>query len=78
MAEMKNFTLELPTVTFPKLHVIKDKAHDLHIEFHGHAHTAGDVVVFCPQKRVAATGDMIHGMLPFIADAFPKVLAEDD
>src|SRR5258708_4550707 len=30
MAEMKNFTLELPTVTFAKLHVIKDKAHDLH------------------------------------------------
>jgi len=72
MTEMKSFTLELPTVTFSKLHVIKDKAHELQIEFHGHAHTAGDVVVFCPQKRVAATGDMIHGMLPFIADAFPK------
>jgi cyclase len=70
--EMQNFTPVLPTVTFGKTYVIKDKAHDLHVEFHGRAHTAGDVVVFCPQKRVVATGDMILGTLPFLADSFPK------
>ena len=72
LAEMKNFSLELPTIAFAKSHVIKDRAGDLHIEFHGRAHTAGDVIVFCPQKRVASTGDMIHGFLPYAADAFPK------
>jgi cyclase len=71
-SEMKTFTLELPTITFGKSYLIKDEAHELHLEFHGHAHTAGDVVVFCPQKRVVATGDMIHGFLPFIRDGFPK------
>ena len=71
-SEMKTFTLELPTIAFGKSHLIKDEAHELHIEFHGHAHTAGDVVVFCPQKRAVATGDMIHGFLPFIRDGFPK------
>jgi hypothetical protein len=70
--EMKNYALELPTITFATSHVIKDKAHDLHIEFHGHAHTAGDVVVYCPQKKAVSSGDMIHGILPFIADGFPK------
>ena len=70
--EMQNFTPVLPTVTFDKTYVIKDKAHDLHVEFHGRAHTAGDVVVFCPQKRVVATGDMVLGTLPFLADSFPK------
>ena len=70
--EMKNYTLELPTITFATSHVIQDKAHDLHIEFHGHAHTAGDVVVFCPQKRAISSGDMIHGVMPFIGDGFPK------
>src|SRR5256885_10126869 len=70
--KMKSFTLELPTITFGKSYLIKDKAHELQVESHGHAHTAGDVVVFCPQKRVVATGDMIHGFLPFIADGFPK------
>ena len=49
----------------------KMPAYDLHIEFHGHAHTAGDVVAYCPQERAVATGDVIHGFLPNIADGFP-------
>lgn len=69
--EMQNFAPELPTVTFGKTYVVKDKAHDLHVEFHGRAHTAGDVVVYCPQKRVVATGDMVIGTLPFMGDSFP-------
>jgi glyoxylase-like metal-dependent hydrolase (beta-lactamase superfamily II) len=71
-AEMKSFTPELPDITFAKEHVIKDKAHDLHIQFHGRAHTAGDVAVFCPQQRVVATGDAIIGFLPNIADGYPR------
>jgi glyoxylase-like metal-dependent hydrolase (beta-lactamase superfamily II) len=70
--EMRKFEPVSPTVTFDKTHVIRDKAHDLHIEFHGRAHTAGDVVVYCPQKRVVATGDMVLGTLPFMADSFPE------
>jgi cyclase len=72
-AELKNYTLELPTITFDKSYVLQDPAHDLHIDFHGHAHTSGDVVVYCPQERVVATGDVIHGFLPFIADGFPRI-----
>jgi len=71
-SEMKNFTLELPTITFEKSYVIKDGAEELHLEFHGRAHTAGDVVVFCPAKRAIATGDMIHGAIPYMADGFPR------
>lgn len=70
--EMKNFTATLPSVTLSKEYVIKDKAHDIHVEFHGRAHTAGDVVVFSPQRRIVATGDMVLGGLPFMADCFPK------
>ena len=70
--EMRNYTPELPDITFDKSHVLKDPAHDLHIEFHGRAHTAGDVVVFCPQKRAVATGDAIIGWVPNIADGYPK------
>lgn len=71
-AELRNYSLELPTITFERSYLLQDSAHDLHLEFHGHAHTAGDVVVFCPQKRVIATGDMIHGFLPNIADGYPR------
>jgi hypothetical protein len=31
------------------------------------------VVVYCPQERAIATGDVIHGFLPFIADGFPHI-----
>jgi cyclase len=71
-AEMKSYTLELPTITFAKSHVIKDPTGDLHIEFHGRAHTAGDVVVFSPSKRAVAAGDVIIGFLPNIGDGYPK------
>jgi len=71
-AEMKSYTLELPTITFAKSHVIQDPAGDLHIEFHGRAHTAGDIAVFSPQKRVVASGDAIIGFLPNIADGYPR------
>ena len=71
-AEMKNSPLELPTITFAKSHVIQDSTGDLHIEFHGRAHTAGDIVVFSPQKRVVAAGDVIIGFLPNLGDGYPK------
>jgi len=70
--EMRNFTPQVPDITFAQSHVIKDRAHDLHIEFHGRAHTAGDVVVFCPQQRAVATGDAVIGFLPNINDGYPR------
>ena len=72
-ADLKDYTLELPTITFDRSYLLRDPAFDLHIDFHGHSHTAGDIFVFCPQQRVIATGDAIHGFLPNIADGFPRV-----
>jgi hypothetical protein len=28
-------------------------------------------VVFCPQKKVVATGDLLHGFAPFLTDSYP-------
>ena len=71
VAEMRAFTPELPNVTFERDLIIHDAAHDLHLSFRGRGHTAGDVVVFCPQKRVVATGDLLHGFAPFLTDSYP-------
>jgi glyoxylase-like metal-dependent hydrolase (beta-lactamase superfamily II) len=73
LAELKDYKLELPTITFDKSYPLSDPAFDLHLDFHGHAHTAGDLFVFCPQQRALATGDASHGWLPNIADGFPRV-----
>jgi cyclase len=71
-AEMKDFTLELPTITFDDSYVLRDPAFDLQVEFHGHAHTAGDVFVLCPQRRAIATGDASHGWVPNLGDGYPR------
>jgi glyoxylase-like metal-dependent hydrolase (beta-lactamase superfamily II) len=72
LGEMKSFTPELPDITFAKSYEIKDRAFDLRIEFHGRAHTAGDVAVFCPERRAVASGDAVIGWLPNIADGYPR------
>jgi len=72
-AELKNYAPELPTMTFDKSYELKDSALDLQLDFHGHAHTAGDVFVFCPQQHAIATGDACIGWLPNLGDGFPKV-----
>jgi cyclase len=72
IAEMSNYAPELPDLTFDRDLLIHDKEQDLHLAFRGRAHTLGDVVVFSPKKRVVATGDMIHSLVPFIADGFPR------
>ena len=70
--EMKSYPLELPTVTFAKTHVIKDASGDLELAFNGKAHTAGDIQVFSPSKRVVASGDAIIGFLPNLNDGYPR------
>lgn len=71
VAEMRNFTPELPNITFCHHLIIHDKAHQLHLAFRGRGHTAGDIVIFCPQKKVIATGDLLHGFLPYLGDGYP-------
>lgn len=70
--EMGGYELELPNVTFDQNLVIHDRAHELHLAFRGRGHTAGDIVVFCPQKKVIAAGDLLHGFLPYIGDGYPR------
>jgi glyoxylase-like metal-dependent hydrolase (beta-lactamase superfamily II) len=70
-AELKDYTLELPTITFDDSYQLSDTAFDLHLQFQGHAHTAGDVFVYCPQRRALATGDASHGWVPNLGDGYP-------
>lgn len=72
LAEMKNYTLELPTITFDRSHVLADAAYELQLGFYGQAHTAGDVFVYCPARKALATGDASHCWLPNIGDGYPR------
>lgn len=72
LSEMRNYEPELPNVTFDSNLILRGKEFDLHLAFRGRGHTAGDVVVFCPQRKVIATGDLLHGFAPYIGDGFPR------
>ena len=39
--------------------------------FLGRGHTSGDVVAYLPKQRVVATGDLLHGWMPFMGDSYP-------
>jgi cyclase len=70
--EMKDYPLELPTKTFAQTHVIEDPSGEIHLGFHGKAHTAGDIQVFSPSKKVIAAGDAVIGFLPNLNDGYPR------
>lgn len=70
--EMKSYPLELPTTTFAQTHVIADSTGEIHLGFHGKAHTAGDIQVFSPSKKVVAAGDAVIGFLPNLNDGYPR------
>jgi cyclase len=72
LTEMRNWTPELPNITFSDHLVIHDRAHTLHLAFRGRGHTAGDIVIYCPEKKVLASGDLLHGFLPYLGDGYPK------
>lgn len=70
--ELQRYEPELPAVTFDRELILHDSMHELRLMFMGRGHTAGDIVVLCPQKNVVATGDLLHGFLPTILDGYPK------
>jgi glyoxylase-like metal-dependent hydrolase (beta-lactamase superfamily II) len=69
--EMTPPRVTLPSMTFERRLVIHRGGREVHLLFLGRAHTAGDVVAFVPSERVIATGDLMHGLLPYMGDGFP-------
>jgi cyclase len=71
VAELTGFELTLPDLTFDRSLILHRKGRDIYLLFLGRGHTSGDVVVYLPKEKVVATGDLLHGWLPFMADSFP-------
>ena len=71
LKEMTPARVTLPTMTFDRRLVIHRGGREIHLLFLGRGHTAGDVVAYIPSERVVATGDLMHGLLPYMGDGFP-------
>ena len=71
LAEIKSLELTLPDLTFDKSMILHRPDRDIVLLFLGRGHTSGDVVVYLPKQRVVATGDLLHGWMPFMGDGYP-------
>jgi glyoxylase-like metal-dependent hydrolase (beta-lactamase superfamily II) len=70
-AELKNMQVTFPTITFDRTLILHQKTRLVEIMWLGRAHTDGDVVVYLPKEKFVATGDMLHGGVPYMADGYP-------
>lgn len=71
LAEIRSLELKLPDVTFDKSLILHRPERDITLLFLGRGHTSGDVVAYLPKQKVVATGDLLHGWMPFMGDSFP-------
>lgn len=71
LAELQQLELVLPDVTFDKTLIFHRTDVDIVLLFLGRGHTNGDVVAYLPKQRVVATGDLLHGWMPYMGDSYP-------
>jgi cyclase len=71
LAEIRSLELTLPDLTFDRSLILHRQNVDIVLLFLGRGHTSGDVVAYLPKQRVVATGDLLHGWMPFMGDSFP-------
>lgn len=71
LKELQSLELVLPDLTFDKSLILHRPGMDIVLLFLGRGHTSGDVVAYLPKQRVVATGDLLHGWMPFMGDSYP-------
>jgi glyoxylase-like metal-dependent hydrolase (beta-lactamase superfamily II) len=71
LKELQSLELVLPDVTFDKSLILHRPGMDIVLLFLGRGHTSGDIVAYLPKQRVVATGDLLHGWMPFMGDSYP-------
>ena len=49
---------------------------EIQLLFFGRGHTGGDVVIYLPQERVVATGDLLTGGLGYMGNAYLEEWAD--
>ena len=69
--ELKGLEVTLPDLTFDRSLIVHRGDRRVVLLFLGRGHTNGDVVAWLPKERVVATGDLLHGWMPYMGDSYP-------
>jgi glyoxylase-like metal-dependent hydrolase (beta-lactamase superfamily II) len=59
-----------PTMTLTDSMTLHRGGREIQLLFLGRGHTGGDVVVYLPQERLVATGDLLTAGLSYLGDAY--------
>lgn len=59
-----------PTTTLSERMTLFRGGREIQLLFFGRGHTGGDVVVYLPQERLIATGDLLTGGLAYMGDGY--------
>ena len=65
-----------PTMTMTKRMTLIRGGREIQLLFLGRGHTGGDVVVYLPQERVVATGDLLTAGLGYLGNAYLEEWAD--
>lgn len=60
----------LPTATFDDQMILYSGGREIQFLHLGNAHTAGDVVMWLPQEKILAAGDIVTGPIPLMPSAY--------
>lgn len=68
--EMPDMRITLPDITVDGSLVLHRPGREIRIEFLGRGNTGGDLVVFLPEERIVAGGDLIVAPIPYSFGSF--------
>lgn len=71
LREVESIEVKLPNLTLDRSMALHAGDREVRILYFGRGHTEGDVVVFLPNDKVLASGDLLTNGIPFMRDAFP-------
>lgn len=72
LAQAKRFTYQAPTLTFEDGVDIDLGGRMALVRHLGRGNTAGDLVVYLPQERILAVGDLLVHPVPYTFDGYPR------
>lgn len=71
VAEMRSTVQAMPTLVFEKSLDIDLGGREVQVRFLGKGNTAGDTIVYLPQEKIVATGDLVVSPSPYLFGGFP-------
>lgn len=74
--EFKRARVTPPNVVFTDKYVIESGSRTIELLFLGHANTAGDIVMWLPDEKIVATGDIVVLPSPYAYNMPPRAWAQ--